>query len=85
MKLFYLFLNQCSPPMITELKSTDEFEGFETKQDGIGLLGLIREVMCGVEKHLQSTWALVQANKALYTFWQATNMPNDEYLKLFNS
>jgi hypothetical protein len=85
MKLYYLFLNQCSPPMVTELKSTDEFEDYETNQDGIGLLGLIREVMCGVEKHLQSTWALVQANKALYTFWQQSNMPNDEYLKLFNS
>ena len=26
MKLFYLFLNQCSPLMITELKSTAEFK-----------------------------------------------------------
>ena len=30
MKLFYLFMNQCPPQMITELKSTDEFEDFET-------------------------------------------------------
>ena len=58
-----------SPPTITEFKSTAKFEDFETKQDGIGLLGLIREVMHGVEKHLQNTWALVQANKALQTFW----------------
>ena len=47
MELFYLFLNQCSPPIITELKSTAESEIFETKQDGIGLLGLIQEVMRG--------------------------------------
>ena len=41
--------------------------------------------MCGVEKHLQNTWALVQATKNLYTFWQAPTVPNDEYLKLFNA
>ena len=55
------------------------------KQDGIGLLGLIRAVMCGVEKHLQNTWALVQATKNLYTFWQAPTVQNKEYLKLFNA
>ena len=49
MKLFYLFLNQYSPPMIAELKSTDKFEDFEKKQDGIGLLGFIRKVMCEVK------------------------------------
>ena len=41
MKLYYLFLNQCSPGMHTKIKSTDEFEEFEIKQDSIGLLGLI--------------------------------------------
>ena len=85
MKLYYLFLNQCSPPMITELKSMEKFKDFETKQDGIGLLGLIRGSMCGVKKHLHNTWALVQACKALHTFWQGPTMPNDEYLKLFNA
>ena len=85
MKLYYLFLNQCSPGMHTEIKSTDEFKEFEMKQDGIGLLGLIREVMCWVEKHLQNTWALVQASKSLHMFWQSTTMPNDEYLTLFNA
>ena len=62
--------------MLTEIKSMVEFEEFEMKQDGIGLLGLIREVMCGVEKHLQNTWALVQASKSLYTFWQTVTMPS---------
>ena len=55
------------------------------KQDGIGLLGLIREVMRGVKKHLQNTWALSQTSKSLHTFWQQPTMPNDEYLKLFNT
>ena len=49
MKPYYLFLNQCSPGMLSKIKSTVEFEEFEMKQDGIGLLGLIREVICGVE------------------------------------
>ena len=55
------------------------------KQDGIGLLRLIWEVMCDVEKQLQDTWVLVQADKAIYTFYQKPDMPNGEYLKLFNS
>ena len=54
------------------------------KQD-VGLLGLIREIICSVEKHLQHTCALVQEDKALHTFWQGVIMPNDEYLKLFNA
>ena len=52
MELFCLFVNQCSLQMITELKSTDKFKGFETNQDGIGLLGLIRVIVCSVKKHL---------------------------------
>ena len=71
--------------MITELKSTDEFENFETKQDGIGLLALNREVMRWVKRHVQNTRTLVQANKALHTFWQVPTVSNDEYLKLFNA
>ena len=41
--------------------------------------------MCGVEKYLQNTWALVQASKSLHTFWQHPTTPNDEYIKLFNA
>ena len=85
MKLFYLFTTQCSLQMITELKSTEKIEDLEMKQDCIGILGLIWEVMCAIEKHLQDTWLLVQADKALHTFWQKPDMTDDEYLKLFNS
>ena len=63
----------------------DKFEGFETKQDGIRLLGLIREIMYSVKKHLKNTWALVQAEKVLQMFWQKPDMPNDEYFKLSNA
>ena len=55
------------------------------KQDDIGLLRLIREVMCGVEKHPQDTCALVIADNALHTFWKKPDMPNNEYLKLYNT
>ena len=85
MQLFYLFTARCLPQVTKELKSLDNFEDFGTKQDGIGLPMLIWEIMCGVEKHLQDTWALVQGDKALHTFWKGTAMPNDEYLKLFNA
>ena len=84
-KLFNLFTAQCSLQLFTEIKSSDEFKDLESKQDGTGLLGLIQMGMCSVEKHLQDTWALVSVNKALHTFYQRGDIPNDEYLKLSNS
>ena len=41
--------------------------------------------MCGIEQHLQTTWATVQTNKSLYTLWQRKGVLEDEYFKLFNS
>ena len=85
MKLFYLFTAQCSPQCFTKIKSLDKFDGLEAKQNGIRLLRLIQEVVGGVEKHIQDTWALVIADKALHAFYQWPYMPNNEYIKLSNS
>ena len=38
MKLFHLFTAQCPLQLFMEIKSLDEFEDLEEKQDGIGLL-----------------------------------------------
>ena len=59
--------------MITELKSTDEFEDFDSSDH------------VWRRKNLQYTWALVMAGNALHTFWQSATMPNNKYLKIFNA
>ena len=71
--------------MLTEVKSLVKLEDLKAKQDGIGLLRLIREVICSVEKHPQDTRVLVIVDKALHTFYERPDVPNDKYIKLFNS
>ena len=41
--------------------------------------------MCGVHQHLQNTWALVKADKCLYTLCQRSHVTNDNQLKHFDS
>ena len=67
-KLFGLFLDQCVKPFWMKLKGTKGFDAAEADQDGIALHGFIRAVMCGVEEHLQDTWVMAKADKALHTF-----------------
>ena len=49
----------------------------------VNLLAIIREIMCGMEEHLQHTLIMVQADKCLFTAYQQPHSTNDEWLKLF--
>ena len=54
-------------------------------QHGIHLLLIIREIMCGVEEHLQHIWGMVQVDKLLYTAFQRPHESNDEWVKRFDA
>ena len=43
------FQDQISPQLLTKVQGSRKYEQTESKQDGTGILGLIREVMCRVE------------------------------------
>ena len=84
-KFFSVFQDQSSLRLTTNVEGSSSFKEIEAKQNGIGLLGLIQEVMCGVEQHLQMTWVTVKVNRSLFTLWQRNSLTNDNYLKLFGS
>ena len=82
-KLLFLLQDQSSPQILVKVQRSSEYNQTGTNQDGIKLLGLIREVMCGVKKHIQETAALVKATKNIYMFWQKPLVTNNDYQKLF--
>ena len=84
-KLFGLFLSQCEPRLRTKLKGMKGFQLATDAQDGIALHGLIRAVMCGVEEHLQDTWVMAKADRALFSFWQRPGVSTDEYATQFDA
>jgi hypothetical protein len=84
-RMFAFFIEQCKPAMRTKLKETKGYDDAYKIQDGVKLLELIRGIMCGVEDHLQNTWAMMKSDKRLYTFFQRWNTTNDEYHDEFNA
>ena len=84
MKLYSLLLEQCSPEMKNRVRGTKGFGEVDSAQHGVNLLAIIREIMCGVEEHLQHTWGMVQVDKLLYTAFQRPQESNDEWIKRFD-
>ena len=48
-KLYYMLREQCSLAMITKIEGSKGLKSAQETLDGIGLLVLIRAIMCGVE------------------------------------
>ena len=71
--------------MITNIEGSKGFKAAQETLDGIGLLALIRAIMCGVEQHVHPTMAIMLAYKNLFCQWQKPGQTNDDYNNLFHS
>ena len=69
-ELFYLLQGQCAPDLMTKIKATKGWKSTDAAQDGIALLGIIKQFMGGVEQHIQPTMALAMSYKKLYCHGQ---------------
>ena len=76
--MFYLEICQCSPVLINKLKGTSGYKEVTASQDGIKIFGMIKGIVCGVEEHLQETWAMVKSDKTLHIVWKNPNKSNDK-------
>ena len=69
-ELFYLLQGQCAPDLMTKIKATKGWKSTDAAQDGIALLGIIKQFMGGVEQHIQPTMAFAMSYKKLYCHGQ---------------
>ena len=83
-KLYSMFDDQCSPRMKTQVKGSSRFKIIKAEHDDIKLLGIILEIMFGVQQHLQNTWDMVKSDKCIYNLWQRSHATNSDYIKNFD-
>ena len=69
-KLYTILIDQSLPLMRSKLEVTTGHEQVEADQDGITLLAMIKNIVCGVEESLQNTMSIVIVNKTLHMFWK---------------
>ena len=48
-------------------------------------MDLVRSVVCGMEAHLQVTWAIMKSDKLLYKLFHISNTANDDHMKDFDA
>ena len=82
--LYYILRGKCSLAMITKIEGSKGFKDAQETLDRIGLLVLIREIMCGMEQHVHPTTTIMLAYKNLFCLWQKPGQTNDDYNKLFH-
>ena len=65
--MYSLFDEKCSPGMKTQVEGSSGIKIIKAGQDGIKILGITRDIMFGVQHHLNNTWDVVNTDKCLYT------------------
>ena len=77
-KLYYSLHGQCSLAMLTNIEGRKVFKAAQETLDGIGILALIRRIMCSVEHHVHLTMAIMLAYKNIFCLWQKQRQTNDD-------
>ena len=76
-KLYDILVDQFFTAIHPKLEGKKGHKQVEAYQYGITLLAIIKKIMCGVEEYPQNTMAIVMTDKKLHTFWQNTNVANN--------
>ena len=76
---------QCRLAMITNIEGSKGFKALQETLSGIGILALIRAILCGVEQHVHPTMAIMLAYTNLFCLWKKPGQKNDDYNRLFHS
>ena len=84
-KLYDILVDQFFTAIHPKLEGKKGHKQVEAYQYGITLLAIIKKIMCGVEEYPQNTMAIVMTDKKLHTFWQNTNVANNDYRIRFYS
>ena len=60
------------------MKGKKEYNKSHKDQDGIKILELTMIVVCVMEAHMKSTWAIIKSDKRLYMLYQQSNATNND-------
>ncbi len=80
-----LVFGQCSPELISKIKSSDSFASADVDQDTVQLLLIVRGYCCQFDDHQQGTWALENTTHCVLAFYQGYSMSATEYIKNFKA
>ena len=71
-------VGQCSPALRAQLEGTRGYKIVNSNQDMVQLLKLINGLCCQHDQNNNKTYAVVSSLKALFYFYQKSDMTNDE-------
>ena len=75
----------CSPAMIAQLETKEDYADLVDDADVIGILQRIREISTAFEKHLHQPESLATHVHAFYTTYQGSKEPLHEFVKNFHA
>ena len=80
-KLYSLLLEQCSRALRSKLEGSTGYKKVESDQDGIALVDMIRQIMCGAQDHQVLAMSAATMFKQFFCFTQHDGQGNAEYMK----
>lgn len=84
-RCFPIVVGQCTDYTRAKLEATTGWEALEDTLDLMGLLKVLKEIMCRFEDHKYDVLALHWSIKRLYTFRQGQSMSNEAFLEKFKT
>ena len=78
--MFNLYLQHCTPDMISILNAMNGWESAEVTQDGITLIKMIRSIINKHEDSRQGLMAIFQSENHIFLTYTNPDTPNTEYL-----
>jgi len=84
-KLFAMVIGQCTKAVHERLKHNHKYVAISEKQDGLELLGLLREICFNYQEHKYAPLAVTQMKQKYFGFQQLRGVPLTEYYTLFQN
>ena len=83
-KVYTILYGQCTPSLLSGIKSADDFSKKDKEKDPIWIMTLIKKLSVGIDETENELCTAFQSLKKFYTGYQKPTESNDDWFDRFN-
>ena len=83
-KVYTIVLGQCTPSLLTGIKSATDFTTKDKAKDSIWLMKLVKKLSVGIDESENELCTIFQIKKRLYSNYQKPTESNDDFFDRFD-
>ena len=83
-KVYTILYGQCTPSLLSGIKSSNEFNTKDKDKDPVWIMKLIKRLSVGIDESDNELCTIFQLNKRFYSMYQTPIESNDDYFERFD-